>query len=54
MKKENNKDLSKTQAIAKTQLLNYVKKDKELKDLKNLQAWTVVVVKDKVNRKRVH
>lgn len=53
MKKENEKTLSKVQEKAKKQLSDYVTNDAELKAIKNLQAWTVVVVKDEVHSQRI-
>lgn len=47
------KRLPKVQQKAKKQLLDYIQKEPELQALKNLQAWTVVVVKDKLFKERV-
>ena len=53
LKKKNRSQLAATQKKAKRQLLDYLKGDVELQGLKNLQAWTVVVVKDEVVVERV-
>lgn len=53
LKKENEKNWKKYQEKAQQQLLDYIDGSKDLKDLKNLQAWTVVVIKDEVKGKRV-
>ena len=53
LKKKDSSQLATTEKKAKIQLLDYLKNDAELQALKNLQAWTVVVVKDQVVAKRV-
>lgn len=53
LKQTESKQLSSVQKKAKTQLLNYIQAEEELNALKNLQAWTVVVMKDKLIRERV-
>lgn len=54
VKKENEKQWKAKEEKAEKQLLDYIEASQRLKDLKNLQAWTVVVVKDDVKRKRIH
>lgn len=41
------------QKAAKKQLLKYITGSDKLKDAKNLQAWTVVVIKDELKIERV-
>ena len=53
LKKENAKRCKAEQAAAKKQLLNYIVDSKKLRELSNLQAWTVVVVKDELVVERV-
>ncbi len=54
LKKEESKKLATTQKAAKKQLLQYVQSSEKLKDLTDLQAWTVVVVKDELKVERVN
>lgn len=54
MKKGDAKKLKSEQTKAKRQLLDYMNASNKLKDLKDLQAWTVVVIKDEVYAKRVN
>lgn len=53
IKKKNSKTLATVQQAAQKQLVAYLATDTELKNIKNLQAWTVIVTKDKVVGKRV-
>ncbi len=54
LKKEEAKKLTATQKASKKQLLNYIQNSDKLKDLTDLQAWTVVVIKDEVKVERVN
>ena len=54
LKQTESKQLDSIQKKAKAQLLNYIQKEGELHSLKNLQAWTVVVMKDQLIRERVN
>ncbi|MGB0929599.1 MAG: AAA family ATPase [Chitinophagales bacterium] len=54
LKKEDAKKLKPTQKASKKQLLNYIQDSDKLKDLTDLQAWTVVVIKDEVKVERVN
>ncbi|MEZ4886761.1 MAG: AAA family ATPase [Chitinophagales bacterium] len=54
LKKENAKRCKAEQETAKKQLLNYIADSDKLRNLKNLQAWTVVVIKDELNVERVN
>jgi len=53
LKKADSKNLATVQQLATTQLLAYVEGEEELNGMPNLQAWVVVIVKDKVHGKRV-
>lgn len=53
LKKENAKQLKTKQKEAKKQLLEYVNDSAKFKKMNNLQAWTVVVVKDELTVERV-
>jgi len=53
LKKEDAKKLKPTQKAAKKQLLKYIQDSERLRDLTDLQAWTMVVVKDEVKVERV-
>ncbi|MEZ4886653.1 MAG: AAA family ATPase [Chitinophagales bacterium] len=53
LKKEDAKQLKAKQKEAKKQLLEYVAESAKLNKMSNLQAWTVVVVKDELNVERV-
>ena len=54
LKKGEEKQLAKVQQQAKKQLSDYIIAEKELKTLKNLQAWTIIVLKDKVIGDRIY
>lgn len=54
LKKEDEKNLTKVQQKAKEQIHHYVTTDAELKIMKNLQAWAVIVLKDKVIREQIN
>jgi len=53
LKKTNSKQLKAVQQKAKKQVLDYVAGEEELRTLKNLQTWTVVVIKDELFSERV-
>lgn len=53
LKKEDAKQLKTKQKEAKKQLLEYVNDSAKFKKMNNLQAWTVVVVKDELTVERV-
>ena len=53
LKQADKKELPTVQKKAKKQLLGYVNGEPELQAMKNLQAWTVIVMKDKIIRERV-
>jgi len=53
LKKTDSKQLKAVQQKAKKQVLDYVAGEEELRTLKNLQAWTVVVIKDELFSERV-
>lgn len=54
LKKENAKECKAKQAAAKTQLLNYIASSEKLTNMTNLQAWTIVVIKDELEVERVN
>ncbi|MEZ4887256.1 MAG: AAA family ATPase [Chitinophagales bacterium] len=54
LKKENAKRCNAEQKAAKKQLLDYIADSEKLQDLSNLQAWTVVVIKDELKVERVN
>ena len=54
LQKDKAKLLQETQEETKKQLLAYLEEDAELFESTNLQCWTVVVVKDKLNTERVN
>ncbi len=54
VKKEDAKQWKAKQAAAKTQLLNYIADSEKLRNRSNLQAWTIVVIKDKLEVERVN
>ena len=53
LKKEDAKQLKSKQKEAKKQLLEYIEDSSKFRDLNNLQAWTVVVIKDELTAERV-
>ena len=53
LKQAEKKGLPTVQKKAKKQLLDYISGEPELQSMKNLQAWIVIVMKDKIFRERV-
>jgi len=53
LKKEDAKKLKSKQKEAKKQLLEYIEESNKFKNMNNLQAWTVVVIKDELTVERV-
>ncbi|MGB1243335.1 MAG: PD-(D/E)XK nuclease domain-containing protein, partial [Chitinophagales bacterium] len=54
LKKENAKRCNTEQKTARKQLLGYIADSKKLKNLSNLQAWTIVIIKDELKVERVN
>lgn len=54
LKKENKKHLKTEQKEAKKQLLTYINSSNKFKKMKQLQAWTIVVIKDKLHLEKVN
>ncbi len=53
LKKENAKKLKSKQNEAKKHLFEYIEESQKFKFMKNLQAWTVVVIKDELTVERI-